>query len=214
MFTGVVDEDGQKCVKELGGELVDSIHNCTHLVTDKVRRTVKFLCGVARGLLIVTPEWLERSRDARTFIDASPFLVKDQENEKKYKFKLVTAIDKAAERRLLSGYKIHVTKSVKPDPEQMKDIISCSGGQSLATIPKKKEINVVVVSCTEDEIMCQPAIKVGIPIVSAEFLLTGILQQHLNIEAYGLFSASTRNPASKRNTRATESMPATKRRKR
>jgi len=50
--------------------------------------------------------------------------VKDQENEKKYKFKLVTAIDKAAERRLLSGYKIHVTKSVKPDPEQMKGMES------------------------------------------------------------------------------------------
>jgi len=36
MFTGVIDKDGERTVRELGGELVDSVYNCTHLVTDKV----------------------------------------------------------------------------------------------------------------------------------------------------------------------------------
>ena len=36
MFTGMIDKAGEKTVRELGGELVDSIYNCTHLVTDKV----------------------------------------------------------------------------------------------------------------------------------------------------------------------------------
>ncbi|XP_025109796.1 uncharacterized protein LOC112573540 isoform X2 [Pomacea canaliculata] len=34
-FTGVVDESGQKIVKELGGEVDQHITDCTHLVTDK-----------------------------------------------------------------------------------------------------------------------------------------------------------------------------------
>ena len=36
MFTGMIDKKGEKTVKELGGELVDSVYRCTHLVTDKV----------------------------------------------------------------------------------------------------------------------------------------------------------------------------------
>ena len=34
----------------------------------QVRRTVKFLCGVARGLLIVTPDWLDKCKSAGKFI--------------------------------------------------------------------------------------------------------------------------------------------------
>lgn len=41
--------------------------NC--LVTDKVRRTVKFLCAVAKGVPIVTTHWLEKvSRKVKTQI--------------------------------------------------------------------------------------------------------------------------------------------------
>ena len=36
MFTGMIDREGEKTVRELGGELADSVYNCTHLVTDKV----------------------------------------------------------------------------------------------------------------------------------------------------------------------------------
>ena len=36
MFTGVIDKDGEETVVELGGQLVDSVYHCTHLVTDKV----------------------------------------------------------------------------------------------------------------------------------------------------------------------------------
>eukprot|EP00061_Rhincodon_typus_P014872 g42227.t1 len=58
MFTGLVDENGVKVIKQLGGEVVESVHDSTHLVTDRIRRTVKFLCAVARGIPVVTPDWL------------------------------------------------------------------------------------------------------------------------------------------------------------
>ena len=36
MFTGVIDKEGEKKIKLLGGFLADSVYGCTHLITDKV----------------------------------------------------------------------------------------------------------------------------------------------------------------------------------
>lgn len=44
-----------------GGAVVDSANTCSVLVTDKVRRTVKFLCAVGQGKPIVTPHWIAQS---------------------------------------------------------------------------------------------------------------------------------------------------------
>ena len=46
----------------------------------------------------------------------------DKENEKKFKFRLAESIEKAPKDGLLKGFQIHVTKSVKPEPQQMKGI--------------------------------------------------------------------------------------------
>lgn len=87
-----------------------------------MRRTVKFLCGLASGQVIVLPSWLDACKRAKSFvgkacgnykmlnnvlentnhilyilpyrvwfffnIDTTPFLVKDKEAEKQYKFDL------------------------------------------------------------------------------------------------------------------------------
>ncbi|XP_078677191.1 uncharacterized protein LOC144913918 isoform X1 [Branchiostoma floridae x Branchiostoma belcheri] len=188
MFTGVVDRQGEKIVKDLGGDLVDSVTTCTHLVTDKVRRTVKFLCLLARGQLIVSTDWLDRCRDCRTFLDAAPFMIKDPATEKQYNFCLATSHEKAREAPMLEGYRLHVTAGVRPDPTQMKDIISCAGGEFLKTMPSTCRDGTVVVSCEADRKQCEPALKAGVPVVTAEFLLTGILRQEVDIQAHRLFA--------------------------
>ncbi|KAK0052143.1 mediator of DNA damage checkpoint protein 1, partial [Biomphalaria pfeifferi] len=187
MFTGLVDEPGEKIVKDLGGEIATAIQDCTHLVTDKVRRTVKFLSGLSRGIPIVSPHWLENSKRAGTFLDCHKFLVSDLAMEKQYKFTLSSSITKAASVALLKDYKIHVTKSVKPNPEQMQEILVCAGAAYLKSMPNKVADKTVVISCPEDKKLYQPAIKCGIPIVEAEFLLTGILRQELDAKQFALF---------------------------
>ena len=52
--------------------------------------------------------------------DGSAYLVSDAANEKKFKFTLSTSLQKAAKNQLLAGFKVHVTKSVKPEPNQMR----------------------------------------------------------------------------------------------
>lgn len=62
LFTGVVDEAGEKVLTRLGGSMATGVADMNCLVADKVRRTVKFLCAVAKGIPIVTPQWLEKVR--------------------------------------------------------------------------------------------------------------------------------------------------------
>lgn len=47
-------------VSRLGGSLAKGVADMTHLVTDRIRRTVKFLCAVARGVPVVTTDWLDK----------------------------------------------------------------------------------------------------------------------------------------------------------
>ncbi|XP_058249445.1 mediator of DNA damage checkpoint protein 1 [Hemibagrus wyckioides] len=202
LFTGVVVEDGEKVVMHLGGGLAKGVADMTHLVTDKVRRTVKFLCAVARGVPIVTPDWLSKCGKAGSFLSPNGFLVKDVEQEKRFNFSLQDALRVANSQPLLQGYEIHVTPSVKPEPAQMKEIITCCGARFLPKIPSAvKAQTVVVVSCEEDRALCERARSLSFPVVSAEFLLTGILQQKVDLQAHSLPLSPAAAAAPKPNAR-------------
>lgn len=55
-----MDEAGEKVLARLGGSMAKGVGDMNCLVTDKVRRTVKFLCALAKGIPIVTTDWLEK----------------------------------------------------------------------------------------------------------------------------------------------------------
>ncbi|XP_023127343.2 mediator of DNA damage checkpoint protein 1 isoform X1 [Amphiprion ocellaris] len=197
LFTGVVDEAGEKVLARLGGSMAKGIADMNCLVTDKVRRTVKFLCAVAKGIPIVTTDWLEKSGKAGSFLSPNAFVVKDPEQEKKFTFCLQDSLRTASSQPLLQGYNIHVTKSVKPEPVHMKDIISSSGANFLPKMPTSNKPHTVVISCEEDWLLCGPAVSASIPVVTAEFILTGILQQKLDFQYHELSppAAALQSPA-------------------
>ncbi|KAK2910066.1 mediator of DNA damage checkpoint protein 1 [Channa argus] len=186
LFTGVVDEAGERVLARLGGSMAKGVADMNCLVTDKVRRTVKFLCAVAKGIPIVTTHWLEKSGKAGSFLPPDAFVVKDPEQEKKFSFSLQDSLRTASSQPLLQGYEIHITKSVKPEPVQMKDIISCSGATFLPRMPSSHKPQTVVISCEEDRLLCGPAVSASLPVFTAEFVLTGILQQKLDFQSYTL----------------------------
>ncbi|AWO96366.1 putative mediator of DNA damage checkpoint protein 1 [Scophthalmus maximus] len=191
LFTGMVDEAGERVLARLGGSMAQDVADMNCLVTDKVRRTVKFLCAVAKGIPIVTTHWLEKSGKAGSFLSPNAFIVKDPEQEKKFSFSLQASLRIASNQPLLQGYEIHVTKSVRPEPVHMKDIISCSGATFLPKMPSSHKPQTVVVSCEEDWSLCGPAVAASLPVVTAEFLLTGILQQNVDFEAHTLSAPVT-----------------------
>uniref|UniRef100_A0A3Q0SAP5 Mediator of DNA damage checkpoint protein 1 n=1 Tax=Amphilophus citrinellus TaxID=61819 RepID=A0A3Q0SAP5_AMPCI len=192
LFTGVVDEAGEKVLARLGGSMAKGVADMTCLVTDKVRRTVKFLCALAKGVPIVTTDWLEKSGKAGSFLSPTAFIVKDPEQENKFNFSLHESLRIASSQPLLEGYEVHVTKSVKPEPVHMKNIISSSGATFLPKMPSSNKPHTVVISCEEDWPLCRPALSASLPVVTAEFILTGILQQKLDFQSHTL-SLSTAN---------------------
>uniref|UniRef100_A0A8C7J0J0 Mediator of DNA damage checkpoint protein 1 n=1 Tax=Oncorhynchus kisutch TaxID=8019 RepID=A0A8C7J0J0_ONCKI len=194
LFTGVVDEEGGKVVSCLGGSLAKGVADMTHLVTDRVRRTVKFLCAVARGVPVVTTVWLDKCGKVGRFLPTDRYLVKDREQENKFSFCLEESLRTASTQPLLQGYEVHVTRSVLPEPAQMKDIIVCSGARFLSTMPstQKAQAQTLVISCGEDWSLCAPALSASLPVLSAEFLLTGILQQRVDLVTHVLSAPKPR----------------------
>ncbi|XP_071979973.1 mediator of DNA damage checkpoint protein 1 isoform X2 [Engystomops pustulosus] len=183
LFTGVVDTAGEETIRSLGGDIAESVFDCTHLVTDRVRRTVKFLCALARGIPIVTLDWIDKCKKSGCFLSPNGFLVHDKEQEKNFSFVLSESLQKARKRPLFEGYEIHVTQQVKPEPDHMKDIIRCSGATFLPKMPRSFKEKCIVVSCPEDAARCK-SVPASVPITSAEFILSGILRQEVNPTAY------------------------------
>ncbi|XP_066969795.1 mediator of DNA damage checkpoint protein 1-like isoform X2 [Macrobrachium rosenbergii] len=186
LFTGYKDAQDEKIVLDLGGKVVESAQECTVLVTTAIKRTCKLLAVMGKGMPIVSPSWLSASKQARNFIDPWEFLVKDRESEMKFGFRLEQSLRSASKYQLFEGLEIHATKSVKPPPEQMKEIIECSGGQYLDMPPKRYAPQIRIVSCPEDKGLWTTFQRVGIPILGTEFILTGLLRHQLLLDEFVL----------------------------
>ena len=175
---------------DLGGEIVDDVSQCSVLVTDKVRRTAKFLCMLAKGVPIVSPAWLAASKDSKSFQDPWPHLVVDAEAEKKWSFDLRSALRNNESRRLLDGFSVFASKSTQPPPDQLKDMVTFAGGKWLSTMPRRVKADdkakTIVVSCAEDKKEAGQATKLGLAVVEVEFLLAGFLKRELAVDKHRL----------------------------
>lgn len=95
----------------------------TVLITDKVRRTFKFLCAVAQGIQVVSVNWLVDSFNAGHSLDCDKFILQDAEAEEKFKFKLARSLNAARKNKFLSGFTILITPKVnQPEIHEIKGI--------------------------------------------------------------------------------------------
>ncbi|XP_046144259.1 mediator of DNA damage checkpoint protein 1 isoform X2 [Osmia bicornis bicornis] len=116
LFTGISANDYSKLLTKLGASQVEDPIKCTVLVTDKVRRTVKFLCALAQAVPIVSVDWLIESEKVGHFVDLENYILKDPAAEAKFGFRLRSSWEKAKQDKLLEGYSIVLTPKVAPPP--------------------------------------------------------------------------------------------------
>ncbi|NWT61002.1 MDC1 protein, partial [Erythrocercus mccallii] len=141
LFTGLVASPALLvALGTLGGTEATSVTDCSHLVTDGIRRTLKFLCALGRGIPIVTPQWLLESSHSGRPLSPGPFLPRDPSHERHFGFRLRPALARARARPLLQGYQVHVTPSVQPCPKDMRDIVTCCGGTFLPQLPREHAV--------------------------------------------------------------------------
>ncbi|XP_039255274.2 uncharacterized protein LOC120332153 [Styela clava] len=202
MFTGVLDNVAEGIVVSLGGILVTDISECTHLVTDKMRRTIKFLCALTKGLHIVTLEWLRSSSQQQRFLPEEDFELKEDFQlpngeflQEKYKFKLGETLNKARESEfpLFHNFNVFVMRNVSPPPDQMHQVLLCAGAKILPRMPSsgREEItpNTVIIATPSDKKACAKAVKAGCRVVTNEFVLTGILRHSVEFVEHELFDS-------------------------
>ena len=167
-------------VKAIGGSMASSAATCTHLITDRVRRTAKFLACLARGVPIVTDSWLDASYASRRALPVDSYLLSDRKAERKYKFNLTASLASAADAPVFVDMAFLITDSVVPPPDMLTDIISQAGGTVLSPkdIAFSEASQIYVVTCPKDRRRAKSlSPRDPLVFVTPEFVLSGILQQ-------------------------------------
>ncbi|XP_047365474.1 uncharacterized protein LOC124955297 isoform X2 [Vespa velutina] len=190
LFTGIADDEYAKVLKLLGGTKVEDPSKCTVLVTDKIRRTIKFLCALANAVPIVSVNWLHESKRAGRFLDWENYMLKDPAMEAKYGFRLRKSLDKARERKLLDGYVILLTPNILSPPiSELRTMITSCGGKALLRPSSRLTEKTIIISHQDDlDNARKLLLKVpkSVTIQSTEFLLIGILKQELDFVRHKL----------------------------
>ncbi|XP_043788015.1 MATH and LRR domain-containing protein PFE0570w isoform X2 [Apis laboriosa] len=191
LFTGISSNDYSKLLTKLGASQVEDPTKCTVLVTDKIRRTVKFLCALALSIPIVSTNWLHDSEKIGHFEELENYILEDPEAEAKFHFKLKKSLEKAKEYKLLEGYTLILTPNIAPPPPELKSIIISCGGKALLRPPSSWPEKAMIISNKEDLINAKKFLvkaPKNIIIQSTEFILTGILRQELEFNEFRLYN--------------------------
>ncbi|KAJ1931273.1 Mediator of DNA damage checkpoint protein 1, partial [Kickxella alabastrina] len=144
-------------ITALGGSIVDSASDATHLIGTKIKRTFKMLMALASGRIhIVQRSWLDDSLARGAWIPisdslgdeeddddekgaaASQYLLTDPETELRWGFELKESMRRARCQRLLAGVTVLVTPSTDPGLETLRALVEIAGGRAVGELPDRR----------------------------------------------------------------------------
>ncbi|KAK2590478.1 regulator of Ty1 Transposition [Conoideocrella luteorostrata] len=110
--------------QEQGGPMIARVSNATISLHLKIVRTVKFLCSLARGAVVLRSDFIETVLETREVPDANDFILNDEGAEKRYNFKLERSMARAKANRgkLLQGVPVYCTEKIRNGQEPTADI--------------------------------------------------------------------------------------------
>ncbi|XP_058457053.1 uncharacterized protein LOC131434402 isoform X2 [Malaya genurostris] len=190
MFTKMSPEPYKRMVTRAGGLIVDMPELASILVSDRVYRTYKFLCAIAKGIPIVGQKYLEQVEISGDFVDPWNYILEDREMERRFKFNLKKSLTMALTGRIFQDYSVIVTTSTKPPPEEIQLIVASAGGRVIKfpTQQPKYADNMFVVSDQKDK-DTWPKLRERFPeieIISTEGFMLSIMQHYKNFRSYRL----------------------------
>uniref|UniRef100_A0A1X7V386 PAX-interacting protein 1 n=1 Tax=Amphimedon queenslandica TaxID=400682 RepID=A0A1X7V386_AMPQE len=207
LFTGlsvVLTRKYKQYVTKLGGTVVNDCNECSHLVAPRIARTVKFLCAISTSQFIVTTKWLDDSLKKGYLLDATPYLLRDEDGEEFYDMTISLSLGRAKEKKLLSGLCFYSTQNVVPSFQSLQSIVESAGGELLTEVKLNRRFgkdlhnlppnhNLIVITCPEDIPHCTKFIShpYSIQLYNAEFILTGVLRQFLSYDQNRIIMEAT-----------------------
>ncbi|PHH88509.1 hypothetical protein CDD83_7447 [Cordyceps sp. RAO-2017] len=122
------DHDRRK-LRDLGIQIVQEGLPCDYLVAPKVVRTVKFLCALARGVTVLSTDFIDDVLETGEVPCPDDYILRDDTAEKRYNMKLQTSEARAKSNRgrLLQGVPIYCTEKVRNGPESYRAIAEANG---------------------------------------------------------------------------------------
>jgi hypothetical protein len=119
----------QRKLRDLGIKIVEDGQPCDYLAAPHIMRTLKFLRALARGPTIISTEWIDEALETGEVPDPDGFILRDEENEKKFGVKLKVAVGRARANkgRLLQGVVIFCTPNVQHGTQTYKAIATANG---------------------------------------------------------------------------------------
>uniref|UniRef100_A0A1A9W058 Mediator of DNA damage checkpoint protein 1 n=1 Tax=Glossina brevipalpis TaxID=37001 RepID=A0A1A9W058_9MUSC len=159
--------------------------NSELLIMDKGNRTYKFLLAMAKGIPIVTTEWIKKVNESHSLIPFTDYFFSDPVFEKKYKFSILKSVGLAKKKSLFQGYRFLATSNISPPPTEIKNIIECAGGQLHNEYDKinakKEQGKIYLISCLDDKKHWRAFRRryKNIIIVSSEAIMLAIMCQDI-----------------------------------
>eukprot|EP00911_Craspedida_sp_UC1_P002501 UC1_evm2s1859 len=175
------DPNVEATIRGLGGTIVKTAFDCTHVYASGIARTIKFLTAVAQGRGAVGKEWLAKSVSLGRLASAERYPLKDADSEARHGFNLGVALARARQKRLLAGRSVHALKNSKPPPLELRKLVEASGGTWLSRLPRANDPAVIVICPSKDVAKVRKLTHCD-NVHSPEYLLGGILRQQLDPE--------------------------------
>ncbi|KIM22220.1 hypothetical protein M408DRAFT_28858 [Serendipita vermifera MAFF 305830] len=184
----ISDKDLNK-LHDMGIQQVQDPLSCTHLVSNAIMRTEKFISAIAVCPIIVTEKWVRECLRAKRIVDTAPYLLHDREGEEKFKFSLKACLDQARETgtTLFEGHTFYLVFG--PDASDvligtLTSAVKSAGGKVSRQTPSLRQMEDHiekrhVVSDFSEEKRWKALFQKKIPIYSQELIITSILQQRM-----------------------------------
>ncbi|KAL7066561.1 hypothetical protein ACR3K2_29890 [Cryptosporidium serpentis] len=121
-------------------------NSVTHLIAPSIKRTLKFLWAVCKGISIITPQTLKAALALKSYdsiiaaINKAPLLY-DSVGERKFGFQLSNSINKARKKPLFEGFYIFICSSIKsPSPNELTWLCKSAQAKIITSINEFKNI--------------------------------------------------------------------------
>lgn len=119
----------QRKMRDLGIQVVQTGQPCDFLVAPQVVRTVKFLCSLARGAVVLSSDFIDTVLESGEIPDVNDFILKDKKAEEKFDIDLKRSVARAKANRgkLLQGVPVYCTEKIQNGAESYRAIAEANG---------------------------------------------------------------------------------------
>ncbi|KAI5634191.1 twin BRCT domain-containing protein [Phthorimaea operculella] len=184
-------------VRQLGGLIVTSAQEATHLVMDKLVRTSKLISCLVTVKHLLTPEWILESQRLNKFADEAKHGLKDEAFNKMFKCDIQEVLLCGEQRRkIFEGVTFFLTPCVKPSRGQLTEMIELCGGKveknrrsyvSIQEMHTQKPYSYLVLTVPNDlhlvYYLLQSEKTLNV-VCSTEVVLSAIMRQKLEVEEF------------------------------